>query len=353
MTGQKLLFTPGPVAMHAETLRIGGEQVPYFRNAEFSEVVLESERMLLQLVRAPKGSRALFITASGTAAMEATVINLLSPNGRALVVNGGDFGQRFCDICHIHAIHYHPIEVSPRASLELPPTPADALLINGHETTIGRLYDLDQTGAYCRGHDMLHIVDAISMFVTDELDMERQLIDALILSSHKGLALQPGLCMVVLAPRALKALRHEVRSLYFNFHSYLADGARGQTPFTPAVGIILAMHERLKRIGREGIAVQIARAKDLATRFRAGIEQLPLKIYSEPAPNAMSAVERTDGGDVRDLIHYLEDEHGYTVTPNGGELASRVFRVSHMGEQCHEDIDALLAAINNYFEVNE
>lgn len=350
MTRAKTLFTPGPVPMSEETLRIGGEQVPYFRNSVFSEVVLECERLLLKLVGAYEGSRVVFMSASGTAAMEAAIINLFSPDSRLLVVNGGAFGQRFCDICSLHGIEYQPIHAATSGPIEYPEAKADALLINGHETTTGRLYNLKQSGEYCRSRRMLHVVDGISMFVTDELNMQRQSIDALILSSHKGLALPPGLCMVILAPAALTALQTRPQSFYFNFQPYLNDIKRGQTPFTPTVGIINALLKRLQQIDREGMEHHNTKARILAARFRSGIAKFPLRFFVSDRPNAMTSLERTDGGDARQLVRDLEERYGMVLTPNGGALASRVFRVFHMGEQTVEDVDALLAALTSYFE---
>jgi len=100
----KYIFTPGPVKMADDILAIGAKQTPYFTNAEFSKVLLECEKNLLEIVNAPVQSRVLFFTASGTAGMEAAVQNLIAKEDKAIVVNGGGFGQRFVDICNLHKI---------------------------------------------------------------------------------------------------------------------------------------------------------------------------------------------------------------------------------------------------------
>ncbi len=104
-------FTVGPVQSSETVREIGAQNVPYFRTAEFSEVMLENERLMLKFAGAPEGSRAVFITGSGTASMEATVMNLLTPEDRALVVNGGSFGARFCKICEIHGVPHDEIRL--------------------------------------------------------------------------------------------------------------------------------------------------------------------------------------------------------------------------------------------------
>ncbi len=99
MTLDKMLnFTVGPVMSSDAVRAMGSEQVPYFRTAEFSETLLENERLMLQFTKAPQGSRTVFITGSGTASMEAVVMNLFSARDKVIVINGGSFGHRFVQL---------------------------------------------------------------------------------------------------------------------------------------------------------------------------------------------------------------------------------------------------------------
>ena len=104
-------FTVGPVQSSQRILEIGGEQVPYFRTPEFSDIMFENERLMLKFAKAPMGSKAIFITGSGTASMEAVVINTLTNKDKALVVNGGSFGARFVELLKIHDIPYVEIKI--------------------------------------------------------------------------------------------------------------------------------------------------------------------------------------------------------------------------------------------------
>ncbi len=347
------IFTPGPVAMPKAVLDAGGGQVPPFRNAAFSAVVLECEELLLDLVGAPAGSRVVFLTASGTAAMEAVLLNLSLPHGKVAVVNGGGFGQRFVDIAHCHGIAV--FEMSPGSGNltevgmfdSLPAV--DAVLVNAHETSTGVLYDLSQPAAFCRQRGALHVVDAISMFLTDPLDMTRDAIDALIISSHKGLALAPGLSMVVLSPAAQVHLQDNPKTFYAPFASYLRDGLRGQTPFTPAVGIVLQLQVRLREIMVKGISQEIERARCCAAYFRSNCVRWPVKFYSKHMPNAMTALSPTDGRKARQIVLDLESQFGIYVAANGGALADTVFRVAHMGVQTEAHLDNLIHALDIYY----
>jgi len=345
---KKHLFTPGPVKMSDQILQIGSQQPPYSRNQEFSELFFECENNLLQIVNASKESRIVFLNASGTGGMEAVVMNLLNQDDFALVVNGGGFGQRFVEMCLLHNIPHTNIPVfndnlSDASAMNIHKD-VSSLLINAHETTTGTLYDLESVGSFCEKNDLLFIVDAIGMFLTDELDMKKQHIDVAIVTSNKGLALPPGLCMVVLSPKAIKHLQY-AHSYYFNFLNYLADGQRGQTPFTPPISIFMQLSYRLKQVIEKGVENEIAKTKKLADYFRQQIKPLPLKVYSNFMPNALTALTPTDNKSAFEIVKILDEEYNISVAPNGGVLKDKVFRVSHMGDMTIEYTDILIDAL--------
>ena len=349
------IFTPGPVKMSKEILDVGAKQTPYFRNCEFSEVTYNCEKGLLSMLNAPQGSKVIFLTASGTAGMESVVMNLLHAKDHALVVHGGGFGGRFVDICAMHDVPHTDFKVSHTNLSDIetlaPKEEYSAMIVNAHETSVGHLYDLDAMGAYAKKHKLLYIVDAISMLVTDPIDMSAQHIDVVIASSQKGLALPPGLTMVVLTPRALAKVQ-EVKSLYFNFKDYLRNGQRGQTPYTPAVTIMLQLEARLAQIEREGgVKASIAKAKEIATYFRNSIKSLPLEAYTPYMPNAMTTLTPTDGTSAMDIVHALEEGYKVMVCPNGGEEKDLIFRVSHMGDMDKAYTDILIDALYDYYKI--
>ena len=110
-------FTVGPVQSNDAVLAIGSEQVPYFRTPEFSETMFECEKLMLEFSGAPEGSRVVFITGSGTASMEASVINTLTDDDKALVVNGGSFGERFAELLKLYDIPFDEISLEPGKTL--------------------------------------------------------------------------------------------------------------------------------------------------------------------------------------------------------------------------------------------
>ena len=349
------IFTPGPVKMSDEILEVGAKQTPYFRNCEFSDVTYACEKGLLELVNAPEGSKVIFLTASGTAGMESVVMNLLTKDDNALVVNGGGFGGRFVKICDVHDIPHTDFKVQNTNLNNIetlaPEAEYTSLIVNAHETSVGHLYDLDAMGDYAKKNNLLYIVDAISMLVTDPVDMQSSHIDVVIASSQKGLALPPGLTMVILAPSAIERVQ-DIQSLYFNFKDYLSNGERGQTPYTPAVTIMLQLEARLNQINRRGgVEQSIKSAKAIAEYFRESIKDLPLKAYTEFMPNAMTTLTPTDGKSAMEIVNALEDGYKVMVCPNGGAERDIIFRVSHMGDMTRAYTDVLINALYDYYKI--
>ena len=358
-------FTVGPVQSSEAVREIGAQNVPYFRTAEFSEVMLENERLMLKFVGASEGARAVFITGSGTASMEATVMNLLTPEDRALVVNGGSFGARFCKICEIHGVPHDEIRLEVGHKLREEDLAAKdakiaknscgdsegkgytAFLVNKHETSTGVHYDMGLIGRYCKEHGLLLIVDNISSFLCDEFSMAEIGADVMITGSQKALACPPGVSVIVLSPRALELVaKNDPKCMYLDLKDALVNQTRGQTPFTPAVGTLLQINARLKEIESSGgVTAEVQKAKAMAEYFRSRIADLPLEIVSESLSNAVTPLHPTNGMSAYDIFLKLKDEHGIWICPNGGELKDRVFRVGHMGCLTTEDYDKLVAAL--------
>ena len=354
-----LNFTVGPVQSCDAVHVIGGENVPYFRTAEFSAVMLENERLMLKCACAPECSRAVFITGSGTASMEASVMNLLTPDDRALVINGGSFGARFSKICDVHGIPHDDIKLSMGHQLRM--TDIDAVagghrytvfIVNMHETSTGVLYDMQLISDYCRRNGLFLIVDCISSFLCDEFNMAALGADVMITGSQKALACPPGVSIIVLSPRALERVaKNDPKCMYFDLKDALANQERGQTPFTPAVGTLLQINARLKEIDAAGgVAVEIDRARGLAEYFRNRINDLPLKIVSESLSNAVTPLHPTNGMSAYDIFLKLKDEYGIWICPNGGDMRDKIFRVGHMGCLTKADYDKLVDALKEVMQ---
>lgn len=347
-------FSVGPVQMNEDIANLGSKQIPYFRTADFSKLMKENEELILSYSFAPKNSRAVFITGSGTASMEAAIINVLCQDDKVLLVDGGSFGERFAKILVINDIAFEEIKLQSGHCLkEEDLMPFDnkgfsAFVVNIHETSTGVLYDLNKIGEFCKKNNMLLIVDAISSFLADEINMEKSSIDVLITGSQKALACPPGISLLVLSPRALELIqKNNPKCFYLDLKSALVNGERGQTPFTPAVSILIQINKRLKQIQENGgVFSEIQKTKELAQYFRSRLGTLPLVIASDSLSNAVTPLHPLNVS-ANDVFLTLMNDYGIWVCPNGGELKDKLFRVGHIGDLKKEDYDTLIAAFED------
>lgn len=346
-----LNFTVGPVMSSEKVLKIGGEQTPYFRNDEFSQVMFENEKLMKEFVYAADDSKVVFITGSGTAAMETTVMNVFDDSDKVLVVNGGGFGQRFVDLCKLHNIDYDEIKLDFGCDItkEILDSYANkgytAFLVNICETSSGVYYNLDLISEFCKYNDIFLVVDAISSFLANPLNMSEQKIDVVITGSQKALACPPGISIIVLSQNALKRVENkECKCMYFDLKDMLKNAERGQTPFTPAVSILLQINARLNEIKNNGgVDEEIKRISNLATDFRNRISDLPFEIKTESLSNSVTAVYCKSASS-KEIIDRLKFDYDIWINPNGGEFADKMFRVGHIGNLTVQDNDKLINA---------
>ena len=349
-----LNFTVGPVMSSKEVCSIGALQVPYFRTAEFSEIMLENEKYMLQYTKAPVGSKTVFMTCSSTGSMEAVIMNCFTTKDKVLIINGGTFGQRFVDICEIHEVPYVALELEHGRKLtkeklyEYDDQDFTGLLVNVDETSTAVLYDTKMLGEFCKKNNLFFVCDCVSSFLADPFDMEECGADVMITGSQKVLACPPGISIIVLAPKGLERVESSnVRTMYFDLKNALKNQERAQTPFTPAVGILLQINERLKEIDRNGGAdAEVNKVAAQARDFREKIKDLPFELVSESPANGVTSVHPTTA-DAYEIFLKLKDEYGIWICPNGGEMKNTIFRVGHIGALSHDDNTTLVNAFKD------
>ncbi len=350
------LFTVGPVEMSEEVRLSGAEKIPYFRTAEFSAQMLEIEQMFISLVKAPADAKLITLTASGTGAMEAAVENMLTGQDKVLVINGGSFGARFVELCQRFEVPFEALNLEFGETLTKERLYAydgqgfTALLVNLHETSVGQLYDGAMLGEFCRKNKMLYIVDGISTVFADPFEMDVWGIDALICSSQKAMALPPGLSFIVVNAKARERIaKAHVKSMYFDLKDYLKNMERGQTPFTPAVGIIMQLYACLKTMCDKGIDAIVAEHAQRAEYFRKLCVENGIKVADFPKSNALTTIEFPENNAYAVFLE-LKDKHGIMLTPNGGALANRVLRVGHLGALTNADYDEVICLLKEVMQ---
>lgn len=348
-----LNFTVGPVQSSDAVRAIGAEQVPYFRTAEFSELMLENERLVKKFAHTTEDSRVVFMTCSGSGGMETAIMNCLTKQDKALVVNGGSFGERFVELLALHEIPYTEIKLEHGKALRSEHlTPYEgkgytAFLLQKHETSTGVHYNINLVSDFCKRNNCFLIVDTISTFLCDPFDMAALGAGVMITGSQKALACPPGVAVMALAPSALKRIENtKCCCQYFDLKLALKNQERGQTPWTPAVGVLRQINVRLKEIDAAGgDKAEIERTARLANYFRNKIREhnLPFEIISESLSNAVTPLHPTTQS-AYEIFLKIKDEYGMWICPNGGDMKDTVFRVGHIGYLTENDYDQLIDA---------
>ena len=294
------------------------------------------------------------MTNSSTGSMEAVVMNCFDDKDKVLIIDGGSFGHRFVELCEIHAIPHdilklrHGQKLSKEQLYEYDGKGFTGLLVNIDETSTGVLYDSEMIGQFCKNNNIFYVCDCVSSFLADPFNMKQCGADVMITGSQKVLACPPGISIIVLAPRGVERVkRKKVNSMYFNLADVLKNMERGQTPFTPAVGILRQINTRLKEIDAAGGAEEeIARIASQANDFREKIKELPFEFVSESPANGVTPVHPINA-DAYTIFEILKDEYNIWVCPNGGEMKNTIFRVGHIGYLNHQDNDTLISALKD------
>ncbi len=348
-------FIVGPVEMYPSTKNVLEKGYTYFRTQEYGDMAKECLTKVAEMMGA-EHSTTIYLATSGTGAMDAVVDNCMGGinkggNDKALVINGGSFGHRFCELLKWYNVPYDSIdldwnEVVKQKDLEPYENKGyTALFVNLDETSSGKLYDIHLLSDFCKRNNMYLIVDAISTFLADDYDMEKWGIDVTIISSQKGLCLSPGMSIVSFSRRMVDKINREGKpnSYYFDFKPYFKNIERGQTPFTTTVSIMYELKDMLELIEKSGgkdAWIKIVQEK--ANYFRKKAAEYGLTIPDYPKSYTVTPVLLEEGVNANEVVKYLRENYKICVNPCGGKLGNRMFRVAHIGNTTIADIDELI-----------
>lgn len=350
---KKRLMTPGPTQVPEEALLTLAKQITHHRTAEFRALFAEALAGL-QYVFQTK-SDVIVLTSSGTGAMEAAVVNLVPRGGKAIVLEAGNFGQRWTKICQAFGIEVvrHQVEWGDAARpddvatlLEQHP---DAVAVFGTlmESSTGVGHDVKAIAQVVAPTNALYVVDGISGAGVVECRTDEWGIDVLVVGSQKALMLPPGLAFLAVGEAAWKQMEQvEAQAFYFDLKAYRKKIQEGpDTPWTPAHTLIAALAENLKLIQSEGIEPIWQRAETLGRATRAGIKAIGLELFATRPAAGLTSVRIPDGVDGSQFLKRLESEYGVKVAGGQAHLKGKIFRIAHMGIVDLLDIFGTLSAI--------
>jgi aspartate aminotransferase-like enzyme len=281
------------------------------------------------------------LTSSGTGAMEAAVINLLSPGDTTLVVQGGKFGERWTELCKAYGINTEVIDVewgkavSPQEiEKRLKANPKiKAVLITLCETSTGVTVDVEAIGKIVKVTDAVLVVDAISGLGAIDLKTDAWNVDVCVSGSQKGLMLPPGLAFISVSKKAWdKVAESKCPKYYFSFKAAKKAADSTDTPFTPAITLVIALNEALKMMRQDGLENIFLRHKKMADATRAAMKGLGLELFAPTAASdVVTSVKVPQGIDGEKLVKTMRDTYGVTIAGGQAELKGKVFRFAHMG----------------------
>ncbi|QIA26528.1 alanine--glyoxylate aminotransferase family protein [Thermaerobacter sp. PB12/4term] len=357
---EPVFLSPGPTAVPQEVRVACARQVVLHRSAEFDRVSAAVREGLRRLFRT--SGRVVVFPCSGTGALEAAVVNTLSPGDRVLAVVMGLFGDRFAAVAEAYGLEVDRLEVPwgqiPRLEQVLERLeaagrgagrPYRAVFLTHSETSTGALLPLEQLVPAIRraAPEALVLVDMVSSFAAVPVAMDAWGIDVAVTGSQKALMTPPGLGIVALGPRALEAVEQaRLPRFTWDVRPYLVG--EGDFPYTPAVTLWFGLQAALERIAAEGEENVYRRHRLLSAMVRAGVRALGLEPLArdEEASPTVTAVPLPAGVRPGEVIRRLADDHGVVVVSAQGPLKDRAFRIGHMGALEPADIVTAMAALD-------
>ena len=344
------LFTPGPTPVPEHVMLKMAEPIIHHRNPEFQEILTRVNENLRYLFQTTKP--VLTLTCSGTGGVEATFVSLFSPGDTIIAVNGGKFGERWVAMPKAFGLNAVEIRVPWGQAVteqELAETlkrhPAvKAVYLTHSETSTGTATDVRRMAQIIREHSQaLVCVDGITAVGAHELRFDEWGIDVCVTGSQKGLMIPPGLAFVALSDRAITAMRSaKLPSFYFDLRRTLKAYEKNDTPWTPAVSLIIGADAALQMIRAEGVENVWRRHQRLALALRAGVLAMGLKLFSESPSYAVTPVWVPEGIEWKAFNKTLKTDNGITIAGGQDEFAGKIFRVSHLGY--YDDLDMITVA---------
>jgi aspartate aminotransferase-like enzyme len=292
--------------------------------------------------------------------MEAALVNCHSPGDEILVVDAGKFGERFWRIAQAYGLKPQILKVdygktvSPEAvegAVNKNPN-LKSVCLQLCETSTGVTFDLAEIGRRLRGKGPLLIVDAISGLGADRFEMDEWGVDLTISGSQKGLMLPPGLAFLAVSPRARERMRGaKLPRFYFDLALYEKALGQWDTPFTPAISIVVALREAIRKIEKEGLEKVFRRTERLALYVRKRFQALGFELFAQRPSNGVTAVRVPEGVYGEELLDFIREREGISLAGGQGEMRGQIIRMAHMGAIRKKDVDRGFAALKRALKV--
>ncbi|MEA5582755.1 alanine--glyoxylate aminotransferase family protein [Nodularia harveyana UHCC-0300] len=356
MDNKLMLMIPGPTPVPEAALLALAKHPIGHRTNEFSNIMAEVTANLKWLHQTEND--VLMLNVSGTGAVEAGIINFLSPGDRILVGSNGKFGERWVEIGEAYGLNVEaitaewgkPLDTSLFAEKLQKDTEKQikAVIITHSETSTGVLNDLETINRLVKEHgEALIIVDAVTSLGAFNLPIDKWGLDVVASGSQKGYMIPPGLGFVSVSPKAWEAYKTaKLPKYYLDLGKYRKTAAKNTTPFTPPVNLIVALHTTLNMMKAEGLESIFTRHQRLKNATRAAVKGLNLPLFGSDdcASPAITAVA-TPGMEADKIRSLMNKRFDIALAGGQDHLKNKIFRIGHLGFVCDRDILSCIAAL--------
>lgn len=356
MQDKHMLMIPGPTPVPEAVLLAMAKHPIGHRSGDFSQVIAEITENLKWLHQTQND--VLTLTVSGTGAMEAGIINFLSPGERVLVGVNGKFGDRWAKVSTAFGLQVETItaEWGQPLDTELFRTKLEAdtakeikaVIITHSETSTAVLNDLETINKYVKAHgEALIMVDAVTSLGAFNIPVDKWALDVVVSGSQKGYMIPPGLGFVSVSAKAWEAYKiARIPRFYLDLGQYKKATDKNSSPFTPPVNLMYGLQVALRMMREEGLEDIFARHQRLTTATRAAIKALGLKLFApdSAASTAVSAVDPTPV-DTEAIRSSMRKRFDIALAGGQDHLKGKIFRIGHLGFVCQRDILSVIAAL--------
>jgi len=354
MQKKYLLFAPGPSPIPPKVLLAMAEPIIHHRAPAYVKVLEEVREGLKYLFQTK--NEVLVFASSGTGAMEGAVSNTLCAEDKALVVQGGKFGERWAQICSAYGVHTKIIHVEwgravdpdlIRKALEVEPT-IKAIFIQASETSTGVKHPVREIAEIVKNYEnTILVVDAITGIGVFDLPTDKWNLDIVVGGSQKALMLPPGLSFVALSDKAWSFVeKSTLPKYYFDFGKELKNIKSNQSAYTPAVSLVVGLREVLRQIKEEGLENVFARTERMARATREAMKALKLQLFAPDSPSdAVTAIIAPADIDGQKVVKILREKHNITIAGGQDQAKGKIFRIAHFGYMDTYDIVSVVSAV--------
>ncbi|HLK19293.1 MAG TPA: alanine--glyoxylate aminotransferase family protein [Bryobacteraceae bacterium] len=354
------LLTPGPTPLLPQALHAMMGSDIHHRTEDFRKVY----RAVLADLKEVMGTAndVLALVSSGTGAMEASVANCFSPGDKVIVCTAGKFGERWAEIAKAYALNATVLE-EPYGSAVSAQRVIDALkaepntrgvFVQASESSTGAAHDVKAMGEAIKKTGAIFVVDAITGLGTMPLDIDGWGLDIVIGGSQKAFMIPPGMAFLSVSPKAW-AFTETAKNprYYFNLKKEKKNAANGESSWTPAVSIVLALGEALKYVKSIGMDKLVANAQMLAQATRAAATALGLELFAPHSPGAaVTAIKSPNGMDSGVIVKDFRKRFGSVIANGQGSMQGQLFRVAHLGYFDFPDLFAVIAELEIILAAN-